>query len=735
MGKRYNTPYTGVFYRLAKKQRRKGQEKVYYIVFQKDGITVEEKVGRQFKDNMTPAKASKIRADCMDGKRLPRREIAKHNGKIAKLSSTGFLPQINTTCSISTPLNLSSVVAESPDKEHGVSADVLQQATVYLKDLFEDKQVLVVLKDIEGCVVGISHWYKNQIHHKWHLDKKATHEIFPVKCTERYLYSDQRVLESGNFMEFEEKIPIDDILHSAISFKFPVFDLNAEVCGVCAISTASGDSDEVGRVHRASLRVFRALFNLTVMDSETNYRAIFDNANEFIFLLNGNSFIECNKKATEFFACGSEKLIGKAFYDFSPKYQPDGALSIEKGTKKTLLALQGIPQLFEWKHCTADGKLFDAEVSLNRIMLKGKVFIQSIGRDITKRKRAEESLRSALSEIEQLKQQIEADNIYLREEIKLTHNFEEIVGQSKALKNALMKVEQVAPTDATVLILGETGTGKELIARAVHNASLRKERPLIKVNCATLPATLIESALFGHEKGAFTGAVARQEGRFELADCGTLFLDEVGEMPPELQVKLLRVIQEGEFERVGGSKTVKVNVRIIAATNRNLRETVDSGQFREDLWFRLNVFPINLPALRERKEDIPLLVNAFVLRYARKLSRKIKTITAREMKMLQEYSWPGNVRELENVIERSLITTTGPTLRLADALDTFEPIPKTENSLTLEEMERAYILNVLEKTHWRVAGPEGAALILGLHPATLRSRMRKLGIRKSHGKP
>ena len=289
--------------------------------------------------------------------------------------------------------------------------------------------------------------------------------------------------------------------------------------------------------------------------------------------------------------------------------------------------------------------------------------------EIIKHQQTEKKLRKALKEIEQLKDQVESDYTYLREELKLEHNFEDIIGQSDPLKYVLFKIEQVAATDATVLLLGETGTGKELIARAVHNRSTRKNRPLVKLDCATLAPNLIESELFGREKGAFTGAQERQVGRFEFADGSTIFLDEIGELPSALQVKLLRVIQDGEFERLGGNRPIKVDVRIIAATNRNLENEIRDGHFRKDLWYRLNVFPITLPPLRQRADDIPLLVNEFVNRYSKKVGKVITKIPEKTIESLKKYPWPGNIRELQNVIERSVINTPGTVLNLADKLE------------------------------------------------------------------
>jgi len=311
-----------------------------------------------------------------------------------------------------------------------------------------------------------------------------------------------------------------------------------------------------------------------------------------------------------------------------------------------------------------------------------------------------------------------------------THNFEEIVGTSAALAAVLKQVEVVAPTESTVLILGETGTGKELIARAIHTASSRSGRPFVKLNCAAIPTGLLESELFGHEKGAFTGAIAQRIGRFELADGGTIFLDEVGDIPLELQTKLLRVLQEREFERLGSTRTLRTDARLIAATNRDLREMVEQRKFREDLFYQLNVFPINVPALRERSEDIPLLVNHFAQRFARRMNRTIETIPAETMAVLTRYPWPGNIRELQNLIERAVILSHGPMLQvpLQDLDNRTSPRRDNEKDQTLEEAQRAHILAILNATRWVLAGPRGAAARLGINRSTLQFRLKKLGI-------
>ncbi|MBW2009757.1 MAG: sigma 54-interacting transcriptional regulator, partial [Deltaproteobacteria bacterium] len=354
--------------------------------------------------------------------------------------------------------------------------------------------------------------------------------------------------------------------------------------------------------------------------------------------------------------------------------------------------------------------------------------------DITEKKKSELNLKTALSEINELKTKLEAEKAYLQEEIKFQYNYENIIGQSEGLAYVLYKVEQIAPTDTIVLILGETGTGKELVARAIHSLSLRKNRPLVKMDCATLPSSLIESELFGHERGAFTGAHARRLGRFEVAHGATLLLDEIGELPLELQPKLLRVIQDGEFERLGSSRTIKVDVRIIAATNRNLEEEVRMGRFREDLWFRLNVFPITVPPLRERAKDIPLLVAFYVDKISKRLGKSIEIIPTNVMDALMNYHWPGNVRELENVIERAVLNSSGPKLRQADDLKEQQK-DTTIARKSLRDVEREHIVRVLEQTNWKVSGKDGAAEILGLDRSTLRARMRKLGIRKPSTPP
>lgn len=352
-------------------------------------------------------------------------------------------------------------------------------------------------------------------------------------------------------------------------------------------------------------------------------------------------------------------------------------------------------------------------------------------REIEVRRIAERDLTQALNELSALKARLEVENTYLQEEIQRTNGFDEIVGESDALRKALSRVTPVAATDTNVLILGETGTGKELFARAIHLMSRRRDRTLVTVNCAALPATLIESELFGHEKGAFTGAFARKLGRFEVADGGTIFLDEIGELPLELQAKLLRVLQQGEFERVGSSSTQKVDVRVIAATNRDLRKDAEENRFRSDLYYRLSVFPIFVPPLRDRKSDIPLLVWHFIKKLQGRWEKTIQQVPPEVMQALQAYSWPGNIRELENVIERAMILSPGPLLTIDEPAEPNNAGPSSLiSSQSLEDVERAHIIQVLESCSWKVAGKGNTADRVGMNVSTFRSRMKKLGIQR-----
>jgi formate hydrogenlyase transcriptional activator len=343
------------------------------------------------------------------------------------------------------------------------------------------------------------------------------------------------------------------------------------------------------------------------------------------------------------------------------------------------------------------------------------------------------AVRNAISyeRIEELNAQLAREKLYLEDEIRSDQQFEEIIGRSRALARVLREIETVAPTDSTVLISGETGSGKELVARAIHQLSGRRDHAFVKLNCAAIPTGLLESELFGHEKGAFTGAITQRIGRFELANRGTVFLDEVGEIPLELQPKLLRVIQEREFERLGSTRTLRTDARLIAATNRDLSAMADTNQFRQDLFYRLNVFPITVPPLRDRREDIPMLVRHFAQEFARRMKKPIETIPSETMERLTQYDWPGNIRELQNLIERAVILSSGATLDVpVSALNgkRVEPQPRDPEVRTLEDADRRHIVAALERSNWVVAGPNGAAARLGVKRSTLQFRMRKLGI-------
>ena len=484
-------------------------------------------------------------------------------------------------------------------------------------------------------------------------------------------------------------------------------------------------------------------------ESEERLSRILDSAMDAIVTFDEHRRVELfNGAAERTFGTSAEDAIGGPIDRFL------GDFFLTALESALAAALSGRERPYVWTPGPlvarrADGSEFHAESTLSHVDVGGRRLFTLILRDVDERRRSEEELRK-----------INLQNAYLQEEIKAAHNVDEIVGQSTALANVLEQVRLVATTDSSVLILGETGTGKELIARAVHLESARRHRPLIKVNCAALPTGLIESELFGHEKGAFTGATERRIGRFELAHGGTIFLDEIGEIPLETQVKLLRVLQEREFERLGGRQTQRVDVRVIAATNRDLPKAIAAGTFRQDLYYRLNVFPVHVPALRDRREDIPLLVHYFTRRYAGKVGRTVSQVSRSTMQRLVAYPWPGNIRELENVIERAVILSRGAELEVATELlpttiasapasGLAEPPPAAdrdaaraaparparppadEGAPSLVEVERRHILEALRETGWRIDGPNGAARSLGLNPSTLCSRMQKLGIRRS----
>ncbi|HYV55910.1 MAG TPA: sigma 54-interacting transcriptional regulator [Candidatus Nitrosopolaris sp.] len=542
----------------------------------------------------------------------------------------------------------------------------------------------------------------------------------------------------GVQQKFPRDVPLQEMAVESY-LGVPLQDGNGRVLGHLAVLDTRVMTEEPRRLSilqvfagRAAAELERLHAERRLRESEQRFRDLYEEAPiAYIYEDTDSRFVSANRAAIKLLGLRPEEVrgtLGLSLVAPTPETQERVHQAIEalqRGEERACIELElrrkddGRPVWVQWwSKPDPDGKY-------TRTMLV----------DITARVLAEQE-----------RNRLQQQNLYLREEIKNEYNFEEIVGGSSALREALAKVKQVAPTDSTVLILGETGTGKELIARALHNLSRRKDRPLIKLNCSALPTGLIESELFGHEKGAFTGALEKRIGRFALADGGTIFLDEIGDVPPEVQLRLLRVLQEHEFEPVGASRTVKVDVRVIAATHRDLARAVAEGSFRADLFYRLNVFPILLPALRERRGDIPLLVHYFVERYAAKIGRRVDTVRDDTMQRLAQYAWPGNIRELENVIERAMILSTGRELELgAQLLESPEGEPRVRvahrmssdasvapGAPTLEDIQRQHIVRTLQQCEWVVDGPRGAARVLGLNPNTLRSRMKKLGIRRSN---
>lgn len=432
----------------------------------------------------------------------------------------------------------------------------------------------------------------------------------------------------------------------------------------------------------------------------------------------------------EFTGYAIEEIVGENWFD---KMLPGEEVETLRQRFQDFIKGENIP-VYQNPIRTRDGGFKNIQWSNIQIQnTKGKIIgTLSIGTDVTERE-------SALLEIKKLKDQLEKENLQLKEEVELGNQSKDIIGQSDALKYVMKRAQQVANTNSTVLIEGETGVGKELFANLIHQNSSRRHKPFIKVNCASLPKELIESELFGHIKGSFTGAINNRQGRFELADKGTIFLDEIGELPIDLQPKLLRVLQTGEFERIGSEKTTKVDVRIITATNRDLEKESDEGKFRKDLFFRLNVYPITIPPLRQRKEDIPFLVRHFTNKIGQKVGKRIKHITKADIKMLLEYEWPGNIRELENIIERAIINSSGEKLemdksQLQSSLNINRVKQGHENTTSLEANEKKHITNILESCDWKINGKNGAAEKLGMPPSTLRSKMKKLNIVRQKSK-
>jgi PAS domain S-box-containing protein len=558
--------------------------------------------------------------------------------------------------------------------------------------------------------------------------------IDPAKIEYKEIASANRetAIKGGEVDYYVGTYSITDKRKADVSFAGPYFVAAQDLLVRKDDTSITGAASLKGKfAARAAAELERLRFEQRLADSERRFRDLYDEAPiAYIYEDTESRFVSANRAACQLLGIAPEEVtgtIGKTLLAPTPETHETIRRAFEamqtQGTEFAGVELElrrkdnGQPVWVQWhSKPEPDGRH-------TRTMLI----------DITRRVLAEQE-----------KARLEQQNLYLREEIKQVHNFEEIVGQSPALLEVLAGVQRVAPTDASVLIQGETGSGKELIARAIHNASKRRDRPLIKLNCAALPLSLVESELFGHERGAFTGATQRRIGRFELAHGGTIFLDEIGEMPLETQAKLLRVLQERELERLGANQSVKVDVRVIAATNRDLKRAVREGTFREDLFYRLNVFPVGLPALRERREDIPLLIQYLLARACNRVGKRIEGVTRATMDRLVAYPWPGNVRELENLLERAVILATGPILSidLAPTPSEAEPGKPTDGEaaaqapvVTLEQLERQHVEAVLKRTNWVIDGERGAAKILGLHPNTLRSRLKKMGLERRDHEP
>lgn len=453
--------------------------------------------------------------------------------------------------------------------------------------------------------------------------------------------------------------------------------------------------------------------------SENRFRSLFESSPDAIIVTGDDGKIaEVNGRVEKSFGYNRSELLGQAVEILVPeRFRQIHPSQRQQYTADPQVRPMGIG--LELYGRRKDGSEFPVDIMLSPAETASGKVVLSVIRDLSEKKQAEEALLRK-----------ERENQYLEEELNLEHSFEDIVGESAGLKRVLKQVETVAPTDVTVLILGETGTGKDLIARAIHQLSSRRGHTLVKLNCAAIPTGLLESELFGHEKGAFTGAISQKIGRLELAHQGTLFLDEIGDLPPELQPKILRALQEKEFERLGSNRTIPVDVRLVAATNRNLEKMVADRQFRSDLYYRLRVFPITIPALRERREDIPLLVRYFVAKHSRRMGKQIETIPPDVMKALAKWDWPGNIRELENFLERAVILSKGPMLRvpLAELETPGEPSATADS--TLQTTERDHILRVLRESKGLISGPKGAAARLGLKRTTLNSKLKKLEIER-----
>jgi formate hydrogenlyase transcriptional activator len=598
-------------------------------------------------------------------------------------------------------------------------------ASKKIRDLKESEKGFRSL--IENAVIGV---YRTNENGDFLFANKKLAQMFGFRTEEDFLGSHPNAARM--YVNPEERDSILDIMKSqgfvdGAEIQFKRRDGEAIWISVRArsIKGKSGENIYEGFILDIS---DKKVATIALQESEKRFRMLVEQAGDAFFIHDySGRILDVNLRACETLGYDRDELLQMSISDV------DLEIAKEKHKQRYWDSLQSEKHItFEGTHQRKNGSTFPVEVRLGRVDLGDQPLLLSLTRDVTERKKSENKLKKAFKEINELKNRLEEENIYLRREVEIRYRHKEIVGESQAIKKVLMAAERVSKENTCVLIAGETGTGKEILARAIHNLSPRNGRSMIRVNCAALPGSLIESELFGREKGAFTGAASRQVGRFEAADNSTIFLDEIGDLPMELQAKLLRVLEDGTFERLGSSKTVNVDVRVIAATNHDLAELVKNDMFRRDLYYRLNVFPIVVPPLRERREDIPLLVWAFVNEFSQSMGKSIKSIPKKIMKDIQDYHWPGNVRELRNVIERAMIMSVGSTLRIEKLqLDA----TAVDHSMNLEDVEKNHILRVLEGTGWRISGKNGASGILGLKDSTLRSRMKKLGIMRPSSMP
>ena len=695
------------------------------------GYSEEELLGGYSRDVTHP---DDFEAGWLECQRLIRGEIKSFDLEKRYLHREGHIVWAYLNCSMVTdskgnPTYFLGYIRDITDRKRAEEA--LRQSQMLLETIMDNCPAMIFLKDTQGRYL-----FANRECEKLarpgatEIIGKTDFEIFPQEQAEAFHANDIQVLEAGGPLKFEELALHEDGPHISVVCKFPLFDEDKKLYALGGIVTDITERKQAEQAVRESAQALR--------DSEERLRLALKSGRMGVWDWDRRTGLR--KWSKEYFL-----VMGLLPFSVEPSDETWASCVHPEDLPRARAAMEAA--IAEKKEYRVEYRVIWPDGTIRWVVARGEpifeqaecIRVMGVVVDVTERKLAEEEIR-------RLKERLEAENVYLRREVSEAYRDREIIGRSEGVLKVLQQVNQVAGTDMTVLVLGETGTGKELVARAVHGQSERRERPLVKVNCSALPGELIESELFGHEKGAFTGATGRQVGRFELADGGTIFLDEVGDLPLKLQAKLLRVLQEGEFERLGSGKTIKVDVRVVAATNRDLLQAVQRGRFRVDLYYRLNVYPIRLPPLRERREDIGLLAGVFLREASRRLGRLFEPISEEVLEALKCYEWPGNVRELQNVIERAAVVSIGHRLQLPEgwgvalgsvsAPNTDTPevrlvtaTPRRE--VTLEELERRHILQILQQTGWRVEGPKGAAAVLDLNPSTLRSRMHKLGIRRA----